>query len=302
MSRIVLALVITAAAVPAAAQSLPVRLPDGATWTFEARHDREIIGPEAKAFSVTTSKRLTWRAAPAGQGRLRLDPISVVANSGMPAEAASTQTLSIPVELDVDQSLAPNGVRNSDEVREATRQLILKTGDEADIERMIAANPAILDQTAMSLAGRELGLLARAQGTTLKLDLPAYSDDDVPNPAGGPPIRSRMTYSLDAYDATAGRAVVSWHGVLDPQSMRDSMMEAAGRASPEHRAAADAAFSKLQLDNDRSCRGEIDIPTGLALRVECVMKITLTSGGDTRGSTDRWTITQTLPQTLLGNP
>lgn len=293
MKRAALALALLTAT-PALAQKLPVRLAEGAAWTFVATHERESEG--GKSYSVTTSKRLTWTAGPSGQGRLRMDHLSVTANAGLPPEAAFTQTLTIPVEFEVDEGLAPNGVRNPDQVRAAVREMLVKSGaTPQEIDRRVAANPAILDQTAMALVGRELGLLARAQGSNLRLGLPGYEEDETPNPLGGPMIRSRLIYELESYDAATGRAVVTWRSAMDPDSMRASLVEAAERAPPARRAEAQAAFAKMRVENERSCRNEIDIPSGLAVKIECLTRLSVTSDDKTRTSTDRWTITQTLP-------
>ena len=39
------------------AQSLPVRLHDGDTWTFTAKHERLVEGPKPQNFTVTTVKK-----------------------------------------------------------------------------------------------------------------------------------------------------------------------------------------------------------------------------------------------------
>jgi len=284
------------AAAPALGQSLPIRLEDGASWTFVARHDHEVDGAEARRFSVTTAKRLTWHGAADGPGRIRMEPISVTANAGLRPEAASAQTLDIPIEFDVDRSLAPNGVRNPAELRAATAALFLRSGGSAEeMQRMTSEHPEVVDRTAMSLAGRELGLLARAQGVRFKSDLPIYDEDEVPNPLGGPPIRSRITYALEAFDAAAGRAVVVWRAGVEPQAVRDSLMEAVGRLPADRQPQAEARLASVRLDDDRSCRNEIDIATGLALKVACVTKVTVVTGETTVVTTDRWTIDQTLP-------
>ena len=290
-----LVLAISLSASVAYGQSLPVKLHDGDTWSFTAKHERIVEGPNPQNFTVTTVKTLTWRPGTDG-GQLLMAHVSVTADSGMPPEAAITQTLTIPVRLTVDAALAPNGVINVDEVRAAARDLILSSGaSQADLGRMAKVNPAILDQTAMALVGRELGLLARVQGTSLKPDLPTFVDDEVPNPLGGPPLRSRMIYLLEFYDAARGQAAVSWQGSVDPQSVHDSLAELAGRAPPERQAEADAAFAKMKVENARDCRGKIDIPTGLATKLTCVNTVSVADGDVTRRTSDRWDITQTLP-------
>jgi len=297
-SLVALACALTAG--PAMAQQLPVNLADGATWTFTAKHDREVSGQPSRSFSVTTSKRLTWRKGADGVDGLRMEHVSVVANSGIPPEAAFTQTLTIPVEFEVDGSLTPTAMANLDEVREATRQMIIQArGGENSGAGVIS--PELLDQTASALVGRELGVLSRGQGTNFKLATPVVTDTQVANPLGGPAIQGKSSFTLESYDPAARRAVVMWRQALDPRSMKDSMSAAAAalaKAPPERKEEAKAAFAKLDMKRDEMCRYEIDIPTGLATQVECSLKADVVDGEKTLRTTDNWTITQTLP----GNP
>ena len=160
---------------------------------------------------------------------------------------------------------------------------------------MIRINPGILDQTAMALISRELGLLGRIQGTNLKKDLPAYEEDEVPNPIGGPALRSRITYELLDYDADYGRAVINWKAEVDPQSLRDSLAELVNSVAEDERAPAQAQLAKMKLEIVRMCRGDIDIATGLATKLICRNRTAVTEGAEVRQTFDRWEITQSLP-------
>ena len=57
-----------------------------------------------------------------------------------------------------------------------------------------------------------------------------------------------------------------------------------------------AALKDASGNLESTCRHEIDIPTGLAVKVDCRTSNSVTVQGETRGSTDTWTITQTLPE------
>lgn len=294
MKALLLALSLSASV--ACAQSLPVKLRDGDSWSFTSKHERLVDGQKSQDYTVTTIKTLTWRSAVQDTGQLLMQHISIAASGDMPPEAATTQTLTIPIKLTVDNALAPNGVINVDEVRTATRNLILSSGaSEADLGKMLKLNPAILDQTSMALIGRELGLLGRMQGTNLKKDLPFYSEDEVPNPLGGPLLRSRITYDLLDYDADSGRAVINWKAEVDPQSLGDSMAEMIGNVPEAERARAQAAMDKTKLELTRTCRGDVDIVTGLATKLTCRNLTTITSDGQKSRIFDLWEITQTLP-------
>ena len=294
MKALILALSLSAST--AFAQSLPVKLHHGDTWTFKAKHERLSDGPRSHDYTVTTTKTLTWRAASDGTGELLMEHVGSVADPGTPPEAAAAQTLTIPIKFTVDAALAPNGVANVDEVRTATRKLLTDTGvTQVEFEKMIRINPGILDQTAMALISRELGLLGRIQGTNLKKDLPAYEEDEVPNPIGGPALRSRITYELLDYDADYGRAVINWKAEVDPQSLRDSLAELVNSVAEDERAAAQAQLAKMKLEIVRMCRGDIDIATGLATKLICRNRTAVTEGAEVRQTFDRWEITQSLP-------
>ena len=294
MRALILALCLSATT--AFAQSLPVKLHDGDTWTFTAKHERLSDGARSQDYTVTTTKTLTWRAASDGAGELLMEHVGIVADPGTAPEAAAAQTLTIPIKFTVDATLAPNGVVNVDEVRAATRKLLADTGvTEDDFQQMTKSSPGILDQTAMALISRELGLLGRIQGTNLKKDLPNYEEDEVPNPIGGPPLRSRITYELLDYDADYGRAVINWKAEVDPQSLRDSLAELVNSVAEDQRAQAQAQLAKMKLEIVRMCRGDIDITSGLATKLICRNRTAVTEGGEVRQTFDRWEITQTLP-------
>ena len=294
--KLLVAILACSLAAPAFAETFPIKLMDGATWTLVAQHDREVLGSGGKSFSVVVTKRITYRATRTASGRLRMEHVAAEALSGMPPEAALTQTLDIPVEFDVDAALTPTAVINLAQVRDATRNLMLRSGaTPQDIERMKRLNPDILDDTAMALVGRELAMLGRGQGLTLEKGKPLQQDEDSPNPIGGPPIRAHITVSLTSVDRASGRAIVEWRATLDPQSMRESMRAAFKHANPAKAAEADAEFDKTKIETDTLCGDEIDIATGLAVKVVCETRSAIITGDQSRGSVDRWTLTQTPP-------
>lgn len=291
---IVLGLLLTA---PADAETLPVKIADGASWTLVARHDREAVGA-GKNFSVVITKKLTFRRIDNKHGRLRMDHLAVEALSGIPPEAAFTQTLDIPVEFDVDPTLSPIEVENLEAVRAATRSMILKSGATSQqIDDMLKKSPNLLDDTAMALVAKEISMAGRVQGLALSEGAPLHSTDQTQNPMGGPPIRTDVVISLDKIDGTAGRAFVTLSAKLDPKSMHDSMMVAFKRLSTSPDAAALAEADKTRVVNETTCRNEIDMATGLALKVQCETRTTVINGASERGVIDRWTITQTSPET-----
>jgi hypothetical protein len=284
-------------AAPAGAETLPVKIADGASWTLVARHDREAVGA-GNNFSVVITKRLTFRRTDQEHGRLRVEHLAVEAVSGMPPDVAFTQTLDIPVEFNVDPTLSPIKVANLEAVRAATRSMILKSGGTPEqIDDMLKKSPGLLDDTAMALVATEISMASRVQGLTLSEGAPLRATDMTQNPMGGPPIRTDVVISLDKIDRTAARAFIVFTAKLDPKSMHDSMMVAFKRLSKSPDAAAQAAADQTHVNNETTCRNEIDIATGLALKVQCETRTTVTNGATERGVIDRWTITQTSPGT-----
>ena len=118
---------------------------------------------------------------------------------------------------------------------------------------------------------------------------------------GGPPIRARDSYRLESYDTSAGRAVIVWRQSVDTaafarnlvESLAARMRSATPPMKPEdiREALKDAAGT-----SENTCRHDIDIPTGLAVKVACQTMNRMTVQGETRGVKDTWTITQTLPE------
>ena len=275
------------------AQALPLKVADGAIWTFVATHARDVSDEPGRSYSVTTEKKLTYHQPNGGSAVLHMEHQSVTAGAGMPQDMAFTQTLPIAVDVEVDEGFAPTGVVNVDQVREATLVMLRKTG--APVERLQSLSPQMLDQTSMALVGRELGLLGRAQNTKLTLGVPRDSSDEVASPLGGGLIRSNVSYSLYAYDNITGQAAVSWRSNVDEATMRASFALLADQAPPEKREAARADLAKLRYSNDQTCHAQIDIATGLAVRVDCLGVIAVKSEDKTKTTTDHWVITQTLP-------
>lgn len=291
--KLKIAAVLLCCATSAVAQTPRVTLKDGATWTITAEHTRKADFGQAPSWGLVTVKRLTWRAGAKGQAdTLTVTPISSKALPGSPVEIETARSLAIPATLAVDGSLVPGPVINKDEARAQ----VVKLAPSA------ANGPvAMLDAAAKAMIASELVMTSHAQGLPLQPGKPVSAAVDMPNPIGGPPMRATESASLESVDRTAGRAVVVWRQVLDPSAFKASTegmlaAMAKGKLAPEKIQEARATFADATMESQTTCRHEIDIPSGLAVKAVCDMTIATTLGGKTQHVAEHWTITQTLPE------
>ena len=275
------------------AESLPVRLKDGATWAISGTHVRDGVGARAQKWTLKTVKTLVWSAPKTGQGaRLTVNPVSATVGPDSPPEVPRARSLGIPAVVEVDDALNPGAAVNVDEVRAAFQEVL---------GRDIRGSEALADAAAHAMIASELAWAARGQGGELALGKTIETDGVVENPIGGPPIKVRDSYRLESYDATAGRAVIIWRQAADSAafakdivaSMAERMKSTTPSLKPE---AIQAALRGASGTLESNCRHEIDLATGLALRADCRTTNAITIQGETRGTTDTWTITQTLPE------
>ncbi len=276
------------------AESLPLRLKDGATWTITASHVRASTGPRAQNWTLNTVKRLVWTAPRDQRGaRLTISPVSASVGEGSPPEVARARSLAVPATLEVDQALTPGAIVDVEVVRAAFQTLV---------GRDIRGSEALADAAAKAMIASEVALAARSQGADLPLGKTLEADGEIENPLGGPPIRVRESYRLDSYDTGSGRAVVLWRQFVDPAVFAKQIvasLSARMRTSSPNLKPSDveAGLKDTRGTIDGACRHEIDIPSGLAIKVECRTSNSVTVQRETRGVTDTWTITQTLPET-----
>lgn len=285
-----LAAVATAAAGPAPAQGVPVRLADGATWTITAEHTRsDGTGTPMHNWSVTTVKRLTWHGGK--RPTLTINPVSATPGPSSPSEIAQARSLAVPATLRVDANLAPGEIVNLDEVMAA----FLRVAPSA-----AGGDPAVAYASSKAMIASEVGLMARVQGLPLKEGVPIARETALPNPLGGPPFRGVERAQLDSIDQAAGVAKISWSQSIDPDSFRASikaMLDSLAKQalSPEKLAHARATLEKAAYDNHTDCRYEVATDTGLARHAECRMTLALTAAGESERVVETWTITQTSP-------
>jgi hypothetical protein len=291
--KLKIAALIACCATSAMAQTSRVSLRDGATWTITAEHTRKANFGQAPTWGLVTVKRLTWHAGGKGQAdTLTVTPISSKALPGSPVEVETARSLAIPATLAVDEGLTPGPVLNKEEARAE----VVKLAPSA------AGGPvSVVDAAAKAMIASELMMTSHAQGLPLQPGKPVSASADMPNPIGGPPLRATESASLESIDRKAGRAVVIWRQVLDPEAFKASAegmlaAMAKGKVAPERMQEARAAFADASMESQTTCRHEIDIPSGLAIKTQCDMTMATTLQGKTQQVAEHWTITQTLPE------
>lgn len=284
------------AATPVAAHDLPVRLADGATWEMtvvrERRTDRD---GAARSTSTETATQLVWR-----KDELTVKPVSSFAV--VDGKRLSLPTLGVPVVLAVDDALTPESIRNEAEVRKAFEALIDRVAPDSKAPGGFReAIPGLMDTSMTAMATTDLTWTSIGQGVSLELGKPVAYEDALPNPLGGSPITSKASFTLESYDEAGGRAVVSWRQTLDPQSAQASMAAAltalTAKLAPDKVEDARTAYAKMKMERLDTCRHEVDLATGLAVKAVCTSETLIGADGKAARNSDRWTITQTLPKT-----
>ena len=301
--RTLAALALTAWAPAALATELPVKLEDGATWTVTVSRERERTrsSQPPQASRLVTAMRLTWAAKGDDGGQLTATTVSAEAGPlAAPEDVMAALGQARPVVMDVDAALTPERIRNWSEVRGDLDAAVAKlTSDPKVAATAKGLFAGLSDAQAAQVVMRDLGMVAISQGTALDLGKPFDYEDNLPNPLGGPPIKSKGRFQLISLDP--GRAVIEWRQAFDPVSAAASLTMALEalmqQASPEQAPRVRDVFEGARVDRSDSCRHEIDVPTGLAVRITCSSTIEVTAQGETGRNVDRWTITQTLPRT-----
>lgn len=280
---------------PVAAAPIPVRLADGATWTLTSHHSRTWHPSSASQpdFAAAIAKRLTWHGGKVPS--LLVSPLPAPGGSIPPGIEAS-QTLDVPVLVQVDAALRPLGFVHPGEVLVATEQFIIRLAGTQDLEGAKKLLPDVLDVTAKALALMELGLLGRAQGLDLVPGRVVSTTTEYPNPFGGKGIPCQESLELESSSAATGRAVVVWRQTSDLSSVRDSVETLARRDGPMPAPGSSPGRRGMeQPEMTARCRYVIDIETGLAIEAQCTTEFLIELTRGPQRVVDKWSIAQTPP-------
>ncbi|HEX2561821.1 hypothetical protein [Phenylobacterium sp.] len=283
------------AAAPAAAEpfAAPVDLPDGATWTLQATrsrtHDPASSRPSSEA---ATSYRLTLRRRDGRPDVLIVQP----SEGGLWGYAA----VKGPIEVEVDESLAPTGLPDWPSLRTKIEAVIRETAPGPYIDDAAAA---VTSPMSADVASRvffpELALASIGQNLDIEAGAPVPYEDQLPNPLGGPPITSLAAFEVTSVDSD--HAVVRWRQAFDPQSAARSITQAMNRLvkdlAPDQATKFAEASKGMGVERNDECLSRIERKTGLSVETRCSTVIRVTAEGKSQTRTDVWTITQSLPKT-----
>jgi hypothetical protein len=281
---------LAAAAVKAA--PLFVHLQDGATWTIRTDHSRAVVRDgKTETWSLLTEKRLTWRKGGfTHTAELTITPLTATPSAGSPPDLVKTRSFPDPVVVEVGSNLIPTRFVDEKAVR-ATFAKLPVVVDKNDTRTS--------DVAAMAMIAGDLTIVGRVQDFPLVLGTPHAYDVNLPGPAPGLQAKAKTTYVLESYDPAAGRAVVTWRQSVDPTSFRDSvtaLLAFVAKAEPAKLDQIRAAIGGMTMTGEESCRYDLDLPTGLAIKADCEHVGTLSFGKTETRTTHHWTVTQTLPE------
>lgn len=225
---------------------------------------------------------------------------------GAKAEAALANLMTRTIVYTTDDSLAPTAIEDwPDMVAEIRKAMTTLAADDKDaakaLDSVITVFGAMSPRQAASVLLKEDGFLTIATNVELEPGKPVTYEEMLPNPMGGPPIKSNGALVAQKVDAARGVATLRWTQTLDPDSMRASVAQmvakmTAGMGSKADSPEAKAVFAKMAFDRSSACDYEVDLKSGLPTKADCEAKIKLTdpTTGETGGRNEYWAITQTL--------
>jgi hypothetical protein len=293
--------VLALAATAAGAGPLPLRLKDGAVWrqTIVKTRSDERDGKTVSA-TVTSVMQVTYRAHP-GQPATLEEALVAMTSDDLPASelapAIEQAKLLFPVVVEVDGSLKPVRVLNWAELREKALMGVLPERESKAAQAASGIFGKIDDRTAANFF-KELALVSLAQNTSLTPGQTTPYESEVANALGGPPIKTRGELKLETYDPRQKRAVMTWSQSLDPASAAESIRATAERLAAQGGPAegAKAQLADFRMTRDDACRYEIETTTGMVTRADCTAISTGGAKSQSLKRTERWLITQTLPE------
>lgn len=215
---------------------------------------------------------------------------------------AAQLLVGMPVGLELAENGSPSAVQNWPEFQrhviaavteltpaaERTEQWRLAT--EAT-QRLFASMSA---SNAARLLFQDVGIMAICQHTGLVVGQPLHSETMTPNPLGGSPIRTLVTYELVGVDESAGSARIVFSSAFDPESVAASVREMIQRAMQETgRTPTDEELeSQRNMTLSQNARAEcvVDLNTGIARSI--VYDVVIDMGSQGR-RTDRRELTIT---------
>lgn len=295
----------------AAAQvfSAPLDLPKTARVEMVVSKTREDVRG-GKTTRVTSETRYDKTIETRPQGyRVTLKPTSVKLPSTpetAKVEAAMGDLMNRPVVYVADEGLKPSTVEDwPGFVAEMRKSMLALAGDDKDVAKAMTSVVVMFEglspEQAAGILLKEEGLISLPINVELEAGKPFTYEEMIASPMGGSPIKSNGALAVQKVETGRGVAVLRWTQTLDPGSMRASLALTmqklmAGMGPEADRPEVKAMLAKMTFDRTSACDYEIDLKSGLPVKTDCEVKITLTdpATGETGARNEYWAITQTL--------
>lgn len=210
----------------------------------------------------------------------------------VPGSPAAAQLLvGVPVSLDLAEDGSPIAVQSWPEFRQRLMGVVVDLTPEAErteewrrgieaAERMFAS---MSSSDAARLLFQDVGIMALCQHTGLVVGTQLNSETMTPNPLGGSPIRTLVTYELVGVDQGSGVARVVYSSAFDPESVAASVREMIERVTREtgRPLTAEELESQRNMTLTHNARAEcvVDLETGIARSVVYDVSIDMGSQG-----------------------
>jgi len=204
---------------------------------------------------------------------------SVEANGQVIAQGspgAAQLLVGMPIGLDLAEDGSPSAVQDWPDVRQRVMSVVTELTPAAErTEEWRRANEAtqrlfasMSPSDAARLLFQDVGIMALCQHTGLTLNQPLQSETMTPNPLGGSPIRTLVTFELTGVDQDAGVAHIVYSSAFDPESVTASVREMIERMTRE----TGRTLTTEELESQRNitlvhnARAEcvVDLRTGIA--------------------------------------
>ena len=215
---------------------------------------------------------------------------------------AAQLLVGMPIGLDLAEDGSPSAVRNWPEFQQrvvaAVTELTPPAERTEEWRRATEATQRVFASMSASDAARllfqDVGIMALCQHTGLTMGEPVRSETMTPNPLGGSPIRTLVTYELVSVDRAAGVARIAFSSSFDPESAAASIREMVERMTREtgRPLTAEELESQRSMTVAQTARADctVDLRTGIARSV--VYDVSIEAGPQGR-RTDRRELTIT---------
>jgi hypothetical protein len=179
-----------------------------------------------------------------------------------------------PMQVETNERLIPVRMTNLDAVW-AERGLALVRMSATDAEGAESIFQTLPDNGRQALLFKDAILVATAQGLAQRVGEPVVQRLPGQTIGNSPPVEVLSTITLVSADRATGKAVVTWTTELNPDSVAAALpatlraVLGLTQADTDRMEGFDALMARSSMKNTRTCRYDIDLPTGLAETAVC---------------------------------